>query len=90
MDQRDLNVPPLNPSPALTGWFFSGPERLPSLTVCRPRPRRLEYRDTNGCVVNVTVPEGMDDDDVISALSRAAKHLRKERASRPEVAQDAA
>ena len=56
----------------------------------RPRPRRLEYRDPNGCMVYVTVPEGMDDDDAISALGRAAKHLRKERASRPEAAQDAA
>ena len=45
----------------------------------RPRPRRIDLRDPNGCTVTVTIPDGLDDDDAFTALQRAVKNWRKTR-----------
>lgn len=45
----------------------------------RPRPRRVDHRDANGCIVSVTIPDGLDDDDALSALQRAVRNWRKAR-----------
>lgn len=45
----------------------------------KPRPRRLEHRDRNGCTVVVTVPDGLDDEDAFAAHQRALKEWRKAR-----------
>jgi hypothetical protein len=42
-----------------------------------PRPRRLEHRDRNRCVVSVTVPDGLDDEDALAAVQRALKAWKK-------------
>lgn len=46
----------------------------------KPRPRKLEHKDRNGCTVIVTVPDGLDDEDAFAAHQRALKEWRKARA----------
>ncbi len=43
----------------------------------KPRPRKLEHKDRNGCTVVVTVPDGLDDEDAFAAYQRALKEWRK-------------
>ena len=43
----------------------------------KPRSRKLEHRDRNGCIVVVTIPEGLGDDDAFAAYQRALKEWRK-------------
>ena len=45
----------------------------------RPKPRRIDVRDPNGCTVCVMIPDGLDDDDAFAALQRAVKNWRKKR-----------
>jgi ParB family chromosome partitioning protein len=45
----------------------------------RTRPRRIDHKDANGCIVSVMIPDGLDDDDAFSALQRAVKNWRKAR-----------
>src|SRR4051794_1806919 len=39
----------------------------------KPRPRKLEHKDRNGCTVIVIVPDGLDDEDAFAAHHRALK-----------------
>lgn len=45
----------------------------------RPKHRRVDLRDPNGCTVSVIIPDGLDDDDAFTALQRAVKNWRKKR-----------
>lgn len=47
----------------------------------RPRARKMEHRDRNGCVVSVTMPEGLGDEDALAAVQRAVREWRKPRPS---------
>lgn len=52
----------------------------------RPRRRKIEHKDPNGCTVLVSVPDGLDDDDAFAAIRRALKSFKKSRSSRSEAA----
>ena len=47
----------------------------------KPRSRRIDFRDRNGCTISVTIPDGLGDDDALAALQRVVKNWKKAQTS---------